>query len=179
MSWSIVLFKEAGSLLTCESRSNTLTTAAALQLLCMTAITYGRDDLSARYFHEGISIGTQLGLFNTSTDYTMTEVWLEADDEWKKAASYTAWGVFNWASFVLLSSAQVVQYGLLNANVCEHQVSTAFTIIAYASRYRPHYHDPETRASLQGPRKSSVPVDWSSMLMFLTLAVLCGSSSVR
>ena len=68
----------------------------------MTAVTHGRDEVAAEYLRQGVSIGQRMGLFDAGSRGASAAWWLEGHDDWTKAASYTAWGVFNWAALVKL-----------------------------------------------------------------------------
>jgi hypothetical protein len=100
-AWSVAFFNEAMALLDQESSQNTITAMAALQLLSMAAATYGKDELGVRLLREGVGTGKRLGLFRTKgqPEINITETY-RGDDSWKKAATYTTWGVFNWVSYV-------------------------------------------------------------------------------
>jgi hypothetical protein len=63
----------------------------------MAAVCYGRDDLSAKFYADSVRLGQGMGLFGVSPESDLAERWrVEPDAKWKKAGSYTAWGVFNW-----------------------------------------------------------------------------------
>lgn len=91
-------FVEAEDLLKKQDKLNSLTTVAALLLISMTAETHGRNSLALQYRREGMGVGEAMGLFNVQSTNSSAEMWVEGYDEWKIAASYTAWGAFNFAT---------------------------------------------------------------------------------
>ncbi|KAL6915421.1 hypothetical protein FSST1_006916 [Fusarium sambucinum] len=76
----------------------TLSSVSALQLLCMTAVSYGKDDLALEYLREGVKVAQSMGLLNSAPGTEMEDAWFSGYNEWVRAASYTAWGAFNWIS---------------------------------------------------------------------------------
>ncbi|KAK5999162.1 Notoamide biosynthesis transcriptional activator notL'-like protein [Cladobotryum mycophilum] len=89
-------FLEAKIILETEKRLHTLTAVSAFQIMSMTAVTYGRDDLAAQYLKAGIRLGRLMGLFGVRSESQSAQTWLQGYPDWKRAAAYTAWGVFNW-----------------------------------------------------------------------------------
>jgi hypothetical protein len=78
--------------------NSSIPAVAAINLLSMAVITYGKDDLANRYMSDGIKMARHLGILYDPTDISFEDNPLhERSDKWRKAASYTAWGVFNWA----------------------------------------------------------------------------------
>lgn len=98
--YSVEFFSEAEGCLAAMPSANTLTAVSALQLLCMTAVTQGRDDVALRYLQESVKVGRAMGLFGVQPGRPSANSWLDGYHDWRIAASYTAWGVFNWVSFV-------------------------------------------------------------------------------
>lgn len=99
-SLSVAFLNEANRVLSRETHLNTLTTCAALQMLSLSAICLGLHADSSRYFKESVKIGKRMGLFGVHSEAESANVWLADDDDWRRAASYTAWGVFNWIVYV-------------------------------------------------------------------------------
>jgi hypothetical protein len=66
----------------------------------MTATCYGEDDLSRRFLKDGVAIGKRMGLFGVQSEQASAQTWLDGHTDWRIAASYTAWGVFNSVSSV-------------------------------------------------------------------------------
>ncbi|KAJ4320121.1 hypothetical protein N0V84_006008 [Fusarium piperis] len=91
-------FSEAERCLAAMPSANTLTAVSALQLLCMSAVTQGKDDVALRYLQEGVKVGRTMGLFGVQPGRPSANSWLDGYHDWRIAASYTAWGVFNWVS---------------------------------------------------------------------------------
>ncbi|KAJ4269676.1 hypothetical protein NW762_001344 [Fusarium torreyae] len=81
-----------------SSYINTLTTVSGLQLMCMTAVTQGRDDVAIKYLETGVKVGVMMGLFGIQPNSPSANSWLEGYQDWQIAASYTAWGVYNWVA---------------------------------------------------------------------------------
>ncbi|KAF5681572.1 NirA-like nitrate assimilation regulatory protein [Fusarium denticulatum] len=85
-----------------DRESITLSSVSALQLLCMTAVTYGKDELAFEYLHEGLRVAQSMGLLNLAPGTEAEDAWFSGYTEWMRAASYTAWGAFNWISLFSL-----------------------------------------------------------------------------
>ena len=64
----------------------------------MTAVTHGQDELALRFLKEGLGLAKTMGLLNVDPQSQSAGAWVHGYPEWQKAASYTAWGAFNWAS---------------------------------------------------------------------------------
>lgn len=62
----------------------------------MNMVTYGRDDKALKFLQEGVQMGKQMGLFSVASEGVSPISWLNNHPKWRKAASYTAWGVYNW-----------------------------------------------------------------------------------
>ncbi|KAH6884449.1 hypothetical protein B0T10DRAFT_410007 [Thelonectria olida] len=90
---SVAFFSEADTILADQAQLNTLTTVSALQFLCMTAITQGRDDIASRYLRRGIAIGKAMGLFGLHPGKASADAWVDGYRDWRIAASYTSWGL--------------------------------------------------------------------------------------
>ncbi|TEA10011.1 Nitrogen assimilation transcription factor nirA [Colletotrichum sidae] len=99
--WTDDLFDQARQDFAEQSTPSTLTTIAALQLLSICAAAFGRDELSLRLMREGTRLGRAMGLFDANNAQESAQSWLTGFEDWMRAASYTAWGVFNWTSSVL------------------------------------------------------------------------------
>lgn len=97
---SIAFFNESQKIYEQETQLNTLTAAAALQLLSMTATTYGKEETALKFLREGVNLGKRMGLFDVRLERESALLWLDDHEDWKRAASYTAWGIFNWVAFV-------------------------------------------------------------------------------
>lgn len=95
-SASVAFLNEATEILRQETHPDTLTTTAALQLLCIGSATLGLNDDSLVYLKEGVKIGKRMGLFGTRPEAESANTWSAQSQDWRRAASYTAWGVFNW-----------------------------------------------------------------------------------
>ncbi|OBS25978.1 hypothetical protein FPOA_06510 [Fusarium poae] len=81
-----------------DRESITLCNVSALQLLCMTAVSHGKDDLALEYLREGLKVAQTMGLLNLASGTEVEDAWFSGYTEWVRAASYTAWGAFNWIS---------------------------------------------------------------------------------
>ena len=77
-----------------ENGVTLLTTVAATQFLSLSASCHGRDAQALLYMREGIAMGKAMGLFGVHGDMSATQ-WLGDHIDWTRAASQTAWGVFN------------------------------------------------------------------------------------
>ena len=75
---------------------------AALQLLSIAATRYGKDELAVRFLRAGVRMGESIGLFGVRSGVKPLGLRSEEMHRWSSAASYTAWGVFNWVSSVTL-----------------------------------------------------------------------------
>ncbi|OLN95254.1 hypothetical protein CCHL11_08123 [Colletotrichum chlorophyti] len=99
-TWTDDFFRQAQQDFSEQSPRNTLTTIAALQLLGMSAVTYGKDDMSLRFMQESVRLGRSMDLFDARSEEESVRSWLRGFAGWTQAASYTALGVFNWVSSV-------------------------------------------------------------------------------
>lgn len=87
---------EAERLWTQEGKGNTLLNAASAQLLSLAYLGHGKDHYVLKYLSAALRIGTRLSLFGV--DPTKIAPGLrDMSTESRRASSYTAWGVFNWA----------------------------------------------------------------------------------
>jgi len=93
-------FDEAQRLIPDGAELSTLTSVVALQFLCIAALGYGQDLLGLQFLRQSTQMGVDMGLFGVSSELESATVWLDDDEEWIRAASYTAWGVYNWVSSV-------------------------------------------------------------------------------
>ncbi|SCN96599.1 related to nitrate assimilation regulatory protein nirA [Fusarium fujikuroi] len=76
----------------------TLSNVSALQLLCMTAVTLGKDDLAFQYLRKGLQVAQAMGLVNLASGMEQADAWFSGHADWTRAASFVAWGTFNWVS---------------------------------------------------------------------------------
>jgi hypothetical protein len=96
----VAFFNEANKLLDEETQPHTLTTVAALQLLCLSCCMLGFWDDASTYVRRGVQIGTRMGLFGVQSTCESANAWLADHEDWSRAASYTAWGVYTWVVYV-------------------------------------------------------------------------------
>ncbi|GKU06616.1 nitrate assimilation regulatory protein nira [Fusarium langsethiae] len=98
-SWSSLFFLDAQAQWNQLNRreSVTLCNISALQLMSMASITYGQDELAFVFHKKGIEIAKTMGLLNVDPQSQSAAAWVRGYPDWQKAASYTAWGVFNWS----------------------------------------------------------------------------------
>ena len=108
---SQAFFDEAERLIPEGAELNTLTAVAALQLLCIAALGFGQDRLGHEFLRKSVRIGTSMGLFGVETELESAATWLDSMEHWNRAASYTAWGVYNWVSFVNPKSSPLAYTG--------------------------------------------------------------------
>jgi hypothetical protein len=101
-SLSLAFLNEAIRVLGLETNLNTLTACAAFQLLSISTICLGLNDDSLKYLRISVNIGKRMGLFSAHSQSESAEIWLADHQDWRRAASYTAWGVFNWVVYVCL-----------------------------------------------------------------------------
>jgi hypothetical protein len=66
--------------------------------MCIASLCYGQDYLGLKYLRRGVSIGTDVGVFGRGAGKETASAWLGNHDNWRRSASYTAWGVHNWVS---------------------------------------------------------------------------------
>ncbi|KAK1622906.1 hypothetical protein BDP81DRAFT_333214 [Colletotrichum phormii] len=92
-AFSVALFAESQQYFSDQQQPNSVTTIAALQILSMCAVTYGKDDMSLRFLQESVKLGKAMGLFNVQSEAESATVWLGGHAEWTRAVSYTAWGM--------------------------------------------------------------------------------------
>jgi hypothetical protein len=104
-----------------DRESITLCNVSALQLLCMTAVSHGKDDLALEYLREGLKVAQTMGLLNLASGTEVEDAWFSGYTEWVRAASYTAWGAFNWISYVI---STFNSNELINSPVFSHFTST-------------------------------------------------------
>ncbi|CAJ2506123.1 Uu.00g002530.m01.CDS01 [Anthostomella pinea] len=86
--------KEAVECWATEKHTNTLTAAAAAQLLSNVSAFRGRHEFSVECEEEGIRMGTRMGLFGVRSEYDSAMTWLDDHDDWLRAACHTSWGIF-------------------------------------------------------------------------------------
>ncbi|EXA32174.1 hypothetical protein FOVG_16550 [Fusarium oxysporum f. sp. pisi HDV247] len=98
-SWSSLFFLDAQAQWSRLGRheSVTLSSMSALQLLCMTSVTHGQDELALSYIRKGLELGKMMGLIDVASVTESAAGWLDGYPDWQRAASYTAWGAFDWA----------------------------------------------------------------------------------
>ncbi|KAF4986939.1 hypothetical protein FGRMN_10611 [Fusarium graminum] len=100
-SWSSFFFQDALTRWNDLNLDESITIASlsALQLMCMTAIAHGRDDLGLKFLQKGLELGQKMGVLNVELDaQSHRPQWLHGYPDWRKAASYAAWGAYNLAS---------------------------------------------------------------------------------
>jgi hypothetical protein len=105
-SLSVAFFNEAIGVLSQETHLNTLTTCAALQILSMSSGSWGLPVEALKYLRESVNIGKRMGLFGIHSEAESANTWLADNQDWRRAASYTAWGVFNWVLYVSSCNTQ-------------------------------------------------------------------------
>ncbi|KAI1467078.1 uncharacterized protein F4812DRAFT_48310 [Daldinia caldariorum] len=88
---------EAEALWQVEKFTNTLTAAAAAQLLNSTSASRGRDDFANQCLDEGIQMGKRMGLFGVGSENASALTWLDHHQDWLRAACHTSWGIFSCA----------------------------------------------------------------------------------
>lgn len=68
--------------------------------MCMTAITHGKDNLGLEYLRKGLELGQKMGILNVEPGMQShpPASWLIGYPDWRRAASYAAWGAYNLAS---------------------------------------------------------------------------------
>ncbi|OTA93053.1 hypothetical protein M434DRAFT_31271 [Hypoxylon sp. CO27-5] len=88
---------EAERLWEIEKFNNTLTAAAAAQLLNSTSASRGRDDFAKQCLDEGIQMGKRMGLFGMDSENASALTWLDHHQDWLRAACHTSWGIFSCA----------------------------------------------------------------------------------
>jgi hypothetical protein len=100
-SLSVAFFNEATKILDDRNTPlNTLTACAALQFMCLSATGLGLDQDALNYLRQSVKIGKAMGLFGVCSEAESATAWLGDQEDWRRAASYTAWGVFNWVVYV-------------------------------------------------------------------------------
>jgi hypothetical protein len=101
LNLSVAFFHEATKILDDRKTPlNTLTACSALQLLCLSATGFGLDNDALTYFKQSVKIGKAMGLFGVYSEAESANTWLVDQEDWRRAASYTAWGVFNFVTYV-------------------------------------------------------------------------------
>ena len=98
---SLDFWDRAEQLLTQEEDIPLLTTVAATQFMSMAALCDGRDRQGLAYMKKGITMGKNMGLFGVPESGSAQQ-WLDHHENWIRAASRTAWGVFNWVTYAML-----------------------------------------------------------------------------
>ncbi|KAI1376755.1 hypothetical protein F4677DRAFT_459573 [Hypoxylon crocopeplum] len=94
----VVAFESAAERLwAVEKFNNTLTAAAASQLLNNTASSRGRNEFASQCLEEGLQMGVRMGLWGVDSENESALSWLDHHQDWLRAACHTAWGVFSCA----------------------------------------------------------------------------------
>ncbi|KAF9875312.1 hypothetical protein CkaCkLH20_07132 [Colletotrichum karsti] len=101
-AWADRFHLQADRELARGSPSNTLTTVVALLLIGVSNVLDGKDKEGLQFQRECVKVGKLMGLFGVKTSESSAMSWLTGYDDWTRAASYTAWGVFNWVSCMSL-----------------------------------------------------------------------------
>lgn len=98
-SWSSLFYLDAQAQWNQLDRREivTLCNISASQLMSMASVTHGRDELAFVFHRAGIEIGRKMGLLNVDPQSQSAAAWVHGYPDWQKAASYTAWGIFNWS----------------------------------------------------------------------------------
>ena len=91
----------AEQLLAQEEGISLLTTVAATQFMSLAALCDGKDSQGLFHMKKGIAMGKDMGLFGVS-EGDSAQQWLDHHTNWIRAASQTAWGVFNWVTYAML-----------------------------------------------------------------------------
>ncbi|KAF6839674.1 N-terminal fungal transcription regulatory domain-containing protein (zinc finger protein) [Colletotrichum musicola] len=92
---------EAKRLWTQEGKGNTLLDAASAQLLSLAYLGHRKDHYVLKYLSAALRIGTRLSLFGVDPTKIAPDL-RNMSTESRRASSYTAWGVFNWAILTTL-----------------------------------------------------------------------------
>lgn len=74
-------------------------TMAAAQFLSFGHLFQGQNDSAKAYLHDASQMGVQLGLFSAGSDMSKIETEV-ANSEDGDAVQVSAWGVFNWVTYV-------------------------------------------------------------------------------
>ncbi|KAH6968089.1 hypothetical protein DER45DRAFT_606824 [Fusarium avenaceum] len=110
-SWSSLFFLDAQTRWSQlnQDESITISSLSALQFMCMTAITHGKDNLGLEYLRKGLELGQKMGILNVEPGMQShpPASWLIGYPDWRRAASYAAWGAYNLASMISLHFHQV------------------------------------------------------------------------
>lgn len=74
---------------------DSLPNLAALQLLSLSYIGYGKDDCVIKYRNSAVHMATRMKLLGDDQERSLA-VYEDAPDDQKSSLSYAAWGTFNW-----------------------------------------------------------------------------------
>jgi hypothetical protein len=99
----LLFYGEASRHWQTEKATNTLTATAAAQFLSLVATCYGKDEEAVEYVKAGIEMGERMGLFGVHLEAASASKWLDDHQDWVRAASHTAWGIFCWVTYVCSS----------------------------------------------------------------------------
>lgn len=102
MAIANAFYAEAEMLWTSERASDSLATVAGTQLLRIMALLQSRDRQSIEFGHEGKLMANRLKLFGVAHSAENASHFAKLPAEWKMATAHTAWGVYNWLTWVLL-----------------------------------------------------------------------------
>ena len=78
-----------------QELSDSLANVAALSLLSLAYIGHGKDHCVLRYRNEACRMAQRMSLLGVDQDEASV-AYQATPDELKSAASYAAWGTFNW-----------------------------------------------------------------------------------
>jgi hypothetical protein len=88
---------EAERLWAIEGRSHRLTDIIAAQYMGLSYQARGIDHAVLRYLSEAVQIGTSMGLFGVEQTTAQSRM-CSLSPAQARATSYSAWGIFNWAT---------------------------------------------------------------------------------
>jgi hypothetical protein len=86
---------EAERLAPQQATTDSLANLAALQLLSLALIGYGKDHCVLKFRNQAVQMATRMQLLNVDRIHTST-VYKDTSDDMKSALSYATWGTFNW-----------------------------------------------------------------------------------
>jgi hypothetical protein len=93
---SLCFIKEAEMLYRGEATVDSITTVAAIMLLCGCSLFAGRDSLGKELVESARHMGERLGLFGIPPHSPIARSFHDKPPQWVKAASHAAWGAFNY-----------------------------------------------------------------------------------
>jgi hypothetical protein len=90
---------EAASIWEAQKQSNeaaTITAVATAGFLSLDALCNGMESKGVQYISDAVDMGTSMGLFGVDSVGSSARSWLDNYQDWIRAASQTAWGIFVW-----------------------------------------------------------------------------------